>query len=138
PRPVRRYAARTFLALRPGPRELFYENWAIFPVALQPQLLSDPDLLSARDPYAEGLRAYEEAAGGTLEAMIYADVQTYLVELLMKQDQMSMAASIESRVPFLDHLLVEHALSIPARYKVSGRRTKLVLRQALKDVVPRE
>ena len=44
-----------------------------------------------------------------LDRLLYADLKTYLVELLMKQDQMSMAASIESRVPFLDHKLVEFA-----------------------------
>src|SRR5213594_389294 len=80
-KPVRRYVARTFLALEPGPRELFYENFAVFPVALQSQLLSGPELLAARDPYAAGLRAYEEATGGTLERMSHADLQTYLVEL---------------------------------------------------------
>jgi len=138
PKSVRRYAARTFLAVGPGARELFFENWAIFPMALQPQLLSDPDLLSARDPYAEALRAYEEAAGGTLERMSYADAHTYLVELLMKQDQMSMAASIESRVPYLDHEFVEHAAAIPGRSKLRGWQTKAVLRAALRDLVPRE
>ncbi len=138
PQPVRRYAARTFLAVGPGPRELFFENWAIFPLAVQPHLLSDPDLLSARDPYAEGLRAYEETTGGTLERMSHADVQTYLVELLMKQDQMSMAASIESRVPYLDHAFVERAAAIPGRSKLRGWQTKAVLRAALRDLVPRE
>src|SRR6266568_6839178 len=112
PKAVRRYATRTFLALEPGPRELFYENFAVFPAALQPQLLSGPELLTARDPYAAGLRAYDEATGGTLERMSHADLQTYLVELLMKQDQMSMAASIESRVPYLDHEFVEHVAAM--------------------------
>ena len=138
PKPARRYAARTFLALRPDPRELFFESWAIFPVALQSGLLSDPELLTARDPYAEGLRAYEEATGGTRERMSCADVQTYLVELLMKQDQMSMAASIESRVPYLDHKFVEHVAAIPGRNKLHGWHTKAALRAALRDLVPRE
>jgi asparagine synthase (glutamine-hydrolysing) len=56
----------------------------------------------------------------------------------MKQDQMSMAASIESRVPFLDHKFVEHALSIPGEFKLRGRRTKIVLRELLKNLVPKE
>ena len=47
-------------------------------------------------------------------------MKTYLVELLMKQDQMSMAASIESRVPFLDHQLVEFAAALPARSEAVG------------------
>src|SRR5437879_553168 len=93
PKPVRRYAARAFPALEPGPRALFYENFATFPVALQPQLLADRGLLDASDPYAEELRCYREAPGGTPEQMGYADLQTYLVELLMKQDQMGMAPS---------------------------------------------
>ena len=56
--------------------------------------------------------AYFNAPNGSstlLDRLLYADIKTYLVELLMKQDQMSMAASIESRVPFLDHKLVEFA-----------------------------
>ena len=50
-----------------------------------------------------------------LPRMLYADQKTYLVELLMKQDQMSMACSIESRVPFLDHTFVEFAMRMPDR-----------------------
>ena len=54
-----------------------------------------------------------------LDRLLYADIKTYLVELLMKQDQMSMAASIESRVPFLDHKLVEFAATLPDEWKLS-------------------
>lgn len=49
-----------------------------------------------------------------------------------------MAASIESRVPFLDHKFVEQAMAIPGQYKLRGWQTKAVLREALKDVVPKE
>jgi asparagine synthase (glutamine-hydrolysing) len=59
------------------------------------------------------------------------------VELLMKQDQMSMAASIESRVPFLDHHLVEFAAQLPPRMKLRGLTTKWILREAVKDLLPR-
>ncbi len=138
PNPMRRYARRTVLALEPGPRALFYENFAVFPMVLQSCLLADHRLLAGRDPYGEGLRCYEESASGTLERMSHADLQTYLVELLMKQDQMSMAASIESRVPYLDHEFVEYATAIPGRFKLRGWRTKAVLRAALQDLVPRE
>jgi len=137
PRAVRRYAERTFIALPPGPRALFYENFAVFTERRQRELLASPGFLAARDPYAEELRCYGEATGGTPDRMSQADLKTYLVELLMKQDQMSMAASVESRVPFLDHELVEHAVAIPARFKLRGLRTKAVLRAALSDRVPR-
>ncbi len=138
PRGMRRYMSRTFLALEPDIRGLRYENFAVFPVSMQKELIRDPALLAARDPHAVALRLFEEARGGTLERLSYVDLQTYLVELLMKQDQMSMAASIESRVPFLDHHLVEHVTAIPARFKVARGRTKLVLRMALEGLVPRE
>jgi asparagine synthase (glutamine-hydrolysing) len=136
PRWLRRYAERTFLALPSGPRDLFYENFAVFPTWLQGGLLADPGLLATRDPYAEALRLYAEAPGGSLERMGHADLQTYLVELLMKQDQMSMAASIESRVPYLDHELVEQVAALPGRCKVRGWSTKAVLRAAVKGLVP--
>jgi asparagine synthase (glutamine-hydrolysing) len=135
PAPVRRYARRSFLALEPTPRDLIYENFAVFPMTAQQHLLAD-GLLNGRDPYAEELRCFAEAPGGTLERMSHADLQTYLVELLMKQDQMSMAASVESRVPYLDHELVEYAAAIPARDKLRGWHTKVVLREALQGLVP--
>jgi asparagine synthase (glutamine-hydrolysing) len=136
PRPLRRYAERSFLGPAAGVRSMFYENFAVFPEVRQRKLLSSHE--AQRDPYAEGLRYYEQAPGGALERMSYADMQTYMVELLMKQDQMSMAASIESRVPFLDHEFVEYAAAMPGRYKLRGFQTKAVLREALKDLIPRE
>lgn len=134
---IRRYAERTFLTIPPSPRELFYENFAVFPEAFQRHLLTDTTSLAARDPYAEELYYYAAASGDLLDRMSHADLQTYLVELLMKQDQMSMAASVESRVPFLDHQFVEHVAAIPARFKLRGWRTKILLREALRDLVPK-
>src|SRR5437879_8797521 len=56
----------------------------------------------------------------------------------MKQDQMSMAASIESRVPFLDHALVEFTTSIPAKYSTKGMAGKCILKSAVADLLPEE
>ena len=137
PRRLRRYTERSFLALDPGPRGLFYENFAVFPDRLRGNILADRALAEC-DPYAECLRRYEESDGDMLARMSAADLQTYLVELLMKQDQMSMAASIESRVPFLDHAFVEHIVRLPSSLKVRGLTTKAVLREAVKDLVPKE
>jgi len=133
---VRRLAGRSFLTLEPGPRGFFYENFAVFPGDLRDALVAKKDLLAARDPYAEAIRSFSEAPGSLLDQMSRADLQTYLVELLMKQDQMSMAASIESRVPFLDHELVEHVVAMPARHKLRGWQTKAALREALQGLVP--
>jgi asparagine synthase (glutamine-hydrolysing) len=138
PRALRRYASRTFLTLDGGIRGVGYENFAVFPRAARMALLNDRRLAETVDPYREQLRCFEEAAGSTAERMSRADLQTYLVELLMKQDQMSMAASVESRVPFLDHELVEYVVRMPVRFKLRGVTTKAVLRQALRGRVPRE
>jgi asparagine synthase (glutamine-hydrolysing) len=73
-----------------------------------------------------------------LARTLYADQKTYLVELLMKQDQMSMAASIESRVPFLDHTLVEFAAHIPDSLKMRGRTQKYILKEAVRKLLPPE
>jgi asparagine synthase (glutamine-hydrolysing) len=56
----------------------------------------------------------------------------------MKQDQMSMAASIESRVPFLDHKLVEFVAKLPPSLKLRGWTTKYILRKAMEDILPQE
>lgn len=136
PRSFGRYAERSFLALAPGARSLFYENFAVFPASLRHQLISGPVILNTRDPFAISLRYFDEAPAGLLERMAHADLQTYLVELLMKQDQMSMAASIESRVPFLDQDVVEFAAAMPGTYKLRGWQTKAVLREALRGDIP--
>jgi asparagine synthase (glutamine-hydrolysing) len=134
PRGLRRYAERSFLARPPGPRSLFYENFAVFPEGWRQQVVR-PEWLQ-RDPYAAGLQIYGEADGGTLDRMSRTDLQTYLVRLLMKQDQMSMSASIESRVPYLDHEVVEHVAGLPGSLKLRGFTTKAVLRAAFKGLVP--
>lgn len=72
----------------------------------------------------------------SLTRALYADQKTYLVELLMKQDQMSMAASIESRVPFLDHPFVEFAARVPDRLKIHAGTGKYILKQAVSDLLP--
>ena len=60
-----------------------------------------------------------------LDRLLAADLKTYLHELLMKQDQMSMAASVESRVPFLDHKLVEFATQLPVTDEVARMDHKI-------------
>jgi asparagine synthase (glutamine-hydrolysing) len=137
-----RYAQRSFLAMPRTPEAMFFDNFAAIGLRRQKALLA-PSLASAATPeQAYGpSRAYFDAPNGnstTLDRLLYTDLKTYLVELLMKQDQMSMAASIESRVPFLDHRLVEFASALPARLKLRGFTTKWILREAVKDILPAE
>jgi asparagine synthase (glutamine-hydrolysing) len=89
------------------------------------------------DPYRELRRVLARVKDlSLLDGLLYADIKTYLHELLMKQDQMSMATSIESRVPFLDHKLVEFTARMPDTMKLRGGITKFVLRESMKGVLP--
>jgi asparagine synthase (glutamine-hydrolysing) len=73
-----------------------------------------------------------------LEALLRLDQQTYLEELLMKQDTMSMAASIESRVPYLDHTMRQWAALVPSDLKLQGWTGKAVVRAAARSRLPAE
>jgi len=90
------------------------------------------------DAYQNSLTYWNNSSGDLIARLLCTDIKTYLVELLMKQDNMSMAASIESRVPFLDHVLVEFAASIPACFQTRGLSGKMVLKRAIEDILPEE
>jgi asparagine synthase (glutamine-hydrolysing) len=74
--------------------------------------------------------------GSFLKKLLYFQIKTYLVALLMKQDKMSMAASIETRVPFLDHHLVELAFQIPDNLKIRKNKGKYIFKQACQSLLP--
>jgi asparagine synthase (glutamine-hydrolysing) len=135
-----RFAGRSFLGGDRSPESMVFDNFAQIRLCEQRALLS-ADFRNAVTPkraYGASLDYFRRPPGTAtlLDRLLYADMKTYLVELLMKQDQMSMAASIESRVPFLDHKLVEFASSLPDAWKLSGLTTKRVLREAMKGVLP--
>jgi asparagine synthase (glutamine-hydrolysing) len=137
---VRQKLERTFVCLPADLESLYFDNFAVFPRAMQRRLLTPETVERAgagADPYS-GVRELVAGtdASTTLNRLLYADTKTYLHELLMKQDQMSMAASIESRVPFLDHKLVEFTARLPERLKLRGWTTKYVLRRAMRGVLP--
>ncbi|MFQ5614527.1 MAG: asparagine synthase (glutamine-hydrolyzing), partial [Anaerolineae bacterium] len=72
-----------------------------------------------------------------LHQMLWLETRTRLVDFInFEVDKMSMAASIEARVPFLDHKLWEFCASLPARYKLRGRIDKVLLRRAAGDILP--
>jgi asparagine synthase (glutamine-hydrolysing) len=85
------------------------------------------DLLSGKSAY------------GPVEKMLYLDTKTWLPDdLLIKADRMTMANSIELRVPFLDHRVLEFAAGLPRNQKVRGLKMKVLLKRALAKHVPRE
>ncbi len=75
----------------------------------------------------------------SLNSMLYVDTKTWLPDdLLLKADKMTMATSVELRVPLLDHQILDFSASIPENFKVKGWKTKRILKSALKDSVPKE
>lgn len=73
----------------------------------------------------------------SLRRILYGDQTSWLPDnLLERGDRMTMAASIESRVPFLDHRLAAHVSALPDRYRVNGLATKWILRQAARTLIP--
>ena len=78
-------------------------------------------------------------AESLLNQMLYVDTKTWLPgDLLLKADKMTMANSLELRVPLLDHQVLEFAASLPSEYKVRKWQTKRVLKAALAKVLPSE
>jgi asparagine synthase (glutamine-hydrolysing) len=72
-----------------------------------------------------------------LDRMLALDVESYLVDnLLVRGDKMTMAASIEGRMPLLDHDLAEYAARLPIEFKASPRRSKIVLREIASGRLP--
>jgi asparagine synthase (glutamine-hydrolysing) len=138
---ARRKLSRTFLCLDPDIESIYFDNFSVFSRAMQRSLLTAEasEAIGPVDPYREVSGYLKSTDAETLlDRLLYADTKTYLHELLMKQDQMSMAASIESRVPFLDHKLVEYTARLPERMKLRGWTTKYILRRSMEGVLPRE
>ncbi len=130
---------RTFVCRAPDLASIYFDNFAVFPRAMHAGLLTPAakERMATPDPYRVMGDYLTRSDGSTLlDRLLYVDTKTYLHELLMKQDQMSMAASIESRVPFLDHPLVEFAAGLPEQLKLRGFTTKRVLRESMKGVLP--
>jgi len=136
---ARRVLQRTFLRLPANLRDVYLDNFSVFSPTMQGDLFSAATMerMTDRDPYRIPVGIMDELRGcDLLDRLLAADLKTYLHELLMKQDQMSMAASIESRVPFLDHRLVEFVNRLPVDLKLRGWTTKYILRRAMRDRLP--
>jgi asparagine synthase (glutamine-hydrolysing) len=136
----RRKLQHTFVGRGEDLESLYLDNfYSAFSLAEQRRLFSS---LPAASPYRNFHSVWDATRGPALQRLLYADQKTYLVELLMKQDQMSMATSIESRVPFLDHEFVEWATRVPQHMKlrvVQGKTEgKYIVKKAIEGLVPHE
>jgi asparagine synthase (glutamine-hydrolysing) len=96
---------------------------------------------SSESPFVQFRKLLDHApADDPLSRVLYLDTKTYLPgDILTKVDRMSMATSMETRVPLLDHLFVEWVTSLPAEWKMRGKTQKYILRKlALRVGVPAE
>ena len=100
------------------------------------------ELLKSEDrERADLFDIYSDSSGSNdyLDRILYFDTKTVLVDdLLLLTDKMSMAVSLEARVPFLDHELVEFAATIPPKYKVNGFKLRHVQKESMRSVLPPE
>jgi asparagine synthase (glutamine-hydrolysing) len=125
------------------PLDRYIEDISIF-TRLNKPLLYTGDF-QQRLGRSEAIMRFHEYAGrsraeDSLDPLLYLDSKTYLPgDILTKVDRMSMAVSLEARVPLLDHKLIEFVCTrIPASMKMKGLETKYIFKQAVRDVVPAE
>jgi len=122
-----------------GWRERYFDNFAKVPESLWRKILPSPQFVSrarARDVFHHGVRRSPAKDPG--DKILHWDMQTYLTGLFQQDDRMSMANSLESRVPIADPRLVRFALHTRFDLKLRGGATKWVLRRAVSDVIPSE
>lgn len=125
---------------------MFWGGAVIYDETSKPQVLSPwmrknwraRSSLEAIKPYLERIER-ERPESDFLARMIYLELKLRLPELLlMRVDKITMATSVEARVPFLDRHLVEYAMSIPRSLKVEGTTGKHILKRALEETLPHD
>ena len=120
-------------------------RWMIFLSNYQKRKLYSPDFLNdrfldilpSRIPYNKYFEYGHQFEG--INQDLYLDLKTYLVDnILVKVDRMSMATSLEARVPLLDTKIVEFAFSLPSHLKLNGSTTKWFFKKSMEGLLPDE
>ena len=125
------------------PIDRYFDTVSIF-TGLNKRALYTPDFYSDLGIASSANTSFQEFADNVstnalLDALLYIDSKTYLPgDILTKVDRMSMAVSLETRVPLLDHKLIDFVTRIPASMKMSGLETKHLFKRAVSDLVPEE
>ncbi len=115
-----------------------------FEYMLLRKTIQDREFLSRLTGYdieTEGIKRayYEKCKNDDLNKLLYVDIKTYLADdLLLLSDRSCMAHSVEGRVPFLHHPLVEYAMGIPQEVKAPNGQRKWLLKEIAKDYLPKE
>ncbi len=142
--PQKKGAVNVFKRIAEGlalPKEGGHLRWQYFLLPGMAEALFNPAAKAqlSLDPFAP-LRAVLASCDSPrrLDREVYADLRLNMVDsVLMKVDKMSMSTSIEVRVPFLDHELVEFTARLPGWFKLKGFTTKYIFRLAIEGLVPK-
>jgi asparagine synthase (glutamine-hydrolysing) len=125
------------------PDDLEHTRWMIFLQEAEKANLYSQDvqhILDGTTSY-DFIRKYFNKAKSSdhVNRQLYVDIKTYLVDdILVKVDRMSMAVSLEARVPFLDHRFVELTATMPSHLKLKGTKTKSILKKTMNGILPAE
>lgn len=122
--------------------ELSHARWRLFLGDMVKQSLFTPDSL-AQIKLSSGdhiLKLFDKAGDrGVLNRSLYVDVKSYLVDnILTKVDRMSMAVSLEARVPYLDTDVVELAFQVPENLKANSKSMKIILKKVAAKYIPHD
>ncbi len=127
---------KSLSALINSPAKLIY-NPSNHPLPLSKDFLKAIDFQSSKKTIPNLHKNIK--AKNPLDRALIADLKTYLPsDMLVKLDRMTMANSLEGRVPFLNHPFVEYAMSIPAQFKFKGNIRKYILKKAFQKYLPSE
>src|SRR5579875_3076144 len=135
------YRAKRFARAAALPPLERHHGWKeIFSAAQRNELLTPAWRRASADPLHGWRARFAETEGAPLLARLQdVDLGLYLADdLLVKTDRMSMAHSLEARVPYLDPVVAELALALPSALKVRGLSKKRLLRRAAEPLIPRE
>ena len=134
--------AKRFIEGLEHPSDLSHARWRIFVgEVVRDELFTNDSLNQINTPPAAHIMELFKKAGdrGHLNRSLYVDVKSYLCDnILTKVDRMSMAVSLETRVPYLDPDVVELAFRVPEELKVKPDETKVILKSAASKLVPQE
>ncbi|MBC7186583.1 MAG: asparagine synthase (glutamine-hydrolyzing) [Calditrichaeota bacterium] len=123
------------------PAHLQHVRWMIFLSQSQKEALYAPPLreaLAGTNPYDFIEKYFDRVrSADPLSQQQYVDIKTYLADdILVKVDRMSMAVSLEARVPFLDYRLVELVGRMPSDLRLRNGQTKYILKRAMRGILP--
>ncbi|MGI9204627.1 MAG: asparagine synthase (glutamine-hydrolyzing) [Woeseiaceae bacterium] len=139
--PVVRSLPYRFRSVKTGVANMGTESWTermpqwfgALSVSSRSELVAIDDVGTSGDEFQFAISPGNSA----LRSILYFDQTSWLPDnLLERGDRMTMAASLEARMPFMDHELAEFASALPDQFRVRGRSTKWILRQAVQRLLP--